>query len=80
MYNPLLDNPSKLKDQELDDKILDLSKKYWIASRMGQGMVANQIAGTIEMYRDEQQRRYSATTKTLAKDQDKDLDGLINID
>jgi len=79
-YNPLFDNPTKLKDQELEDKILDLSKKYWIAARMGQGMVASQIAMALEMYKDEQQRRGAEMSKKIQKKSGNDVDDLINID
>ena len=80
MYHPLLDNPSKLKDQDIENKILDLSKTYWIAARMGQGAVANQIVTALEMYKEEQYLRSMNMSKKLNKDQGSDLDDLINID
>ena len=32
MYHPLVSDPRKFKDQELDDKIQELSKKYHLAA------------------------------------------------
>lgn len=80
MYNPLLDNTDKLKDQELESRILDLTKKYYIASRMGQGGVANQIIGILEMYKDELSKRQRQSLEKVAKKNSGGLDDLINVD
>jgi len=80
MFHPLLANPGKLKDADLDNKINELTKKYYIAARMGQGGVANQIAIALEMYRTEQYQRQIDMTQKVAKKQDRDLDDLINVD
>jgi hypothetical protein len=80
MYHPLLDDPSKLKDQDLENKILDLSRKYHIAARMGQGGAAQQIVVALDMYRSEQQRRQIENSQSLIKNQNKGLDDLINVD
>ena len=37
MFNPLLQDLSKIKTEELDTKITDLMQKYFIAARSGQG-------------------------------------------
>lgn len=79
MYHPLLDNPRKLKDQDLENKILDLSKKYHIAANMGNGGVANQIVIALEMYRNEQHRRQMEASATIVKKDSGDLDELINV-
>lgn len=80
MYHPLLENPQNLKDQDLENKIIDLSKKYHIASTMGQGGICQQIISAIGMYKEELQRRQQESIKTLIKKQDKGLDDLINVD
>jgi hypothetical protein len=80
MYHPLLDNPSKLKDIDLENKILDLSRKYGIAARMGQGGVAQQIIVALDAYRSEQHRRQMENSQTMLKKQNKGLDDLINVD
>jgi hypothetical protein len=80
MYHPLLDDPSKLKDQDLENKILDLSRKYHIASRMGQGGVAHQIIVALDAYKSEQHRRQMENSKSILNKQNKGLDDLINVD
>lgn len=80
MYHPLLDDPTLLKDQDLELKILDLSKKYHIAARMGQGSACQQIIIALNMYREEQSRRqYELIQRTIAK-QNKGLGDLINVE
>lgn len=81
MFHPLLDDPRKIKDADLENKILDLSKKYSIAARMGQGGVANQILVALDMYKGEQQRRQYEASQTVMKDRNnKGLDDLINVE
>lgn len=80
MYHPLLDDPQNLKDQDLENKILDLGRKYHIAARLGQGGVCHQILIALETYKSEQQRRQVESIRDLVKKQNKDLDGLINVD
>jgi hypothetical protein len=81
MFNPLIENPSKLKDQDLENKILDLSRKYGIAMRLGQGGVAQQIVITLDAYRMEQQTRQIESMKTIQEKQKKQgLDDLINVE
>lgn len=79
MFHPLIDNCRALKDSELELKIIDLGKKYYIAARMGQGSAASQIAVALEMYKDEQRRRQYEMSKSLLDNQDKSLDDLINV-
>ena len=80
MYHPLLEDPSKLKDNVLENKILDLSKKYNIAANMGQGLVCKHIIAALEMYRDELSKRQRVSLETVIKKTDKGLDDLINVD
>jgi hypothetical protein len=81
MFNPLLEDPSKLKDQDLENKILDLSNKYHVALRLGQGGLAQQVVVNLEAYRMEQQRRQMEAMKDLQTKQKKQgLDDLINVD
>jgi acyl-CoA hydrolase len=79
MFNPLLDDLTQLKDQDLEAKMTDLNKKYTIALRTGNGSLAMQVAMIIEAVRDETLRRQSEATKKMLAKQNKDLDGLINI-
>jgi hypothetical protein len=80
MFHPLLGDPSQLKDQDLDAKILDLSKKYGIAARMGQGGACQQIVIALETFKAEQQRRQNRALAETMNKQNGDLDDLINID
>ncbi len=79
MFNPLVESPANLKDAELESKILDLTKKYHIAARMGQGVVCQQIVTILDSYKDEQLRRGREMLKKNQVNQDKNLDDLINV-
>lgn len=80
MYNPLLTDPSKIKDSELENKIQELAKKYHIAARMGYGQVCEQLIIALNLYKEEAQRRHKESTEKIVKKQDRDLDDLINVD
>lgn len=77
MFNPLLDNFDDLSDSEIENKISELSRKYFI-SRNPQ--VQQQISVILDMYKQELQLRIA---KAKLKDQeqtgDNSLDDLINI-
>jgi len=80
MFHPLLEDPSKLKEQDLDVKIQDLTKKYFIAARMGNGGIMNQILIALDAYKSEQHRRHIEANQALIKNQNKNLDDLINVE
>ena len=81
MFNPLLPDLTKIKDQELEDKILELSQKYHIALRLGQGSIAQQIVLTLDSYKIEQQQRQADKMNELMNKQKKQgLDDLINVE
>ena len=79
MYNPLMENPLSLKDADLENKILDLTKKYHIAARMGQGVVCDQIVTILNSLKEEQLRRGREMLKKTQSSQDKNLDDLIKV-
>jgi hypothetical protein len=79
MFNPLLPDLSKLKNEDIELKISELMKKYLIASQSGQGQVCQQIGVILDAYRQEQQFRYTQANKKLAS-QNKNLDDYINVD
>lgn len=79
MFNPLMPDISKLKNEDIENKITDLMKKYTIAARSGQGGVCQQILIVLESYKDEQRKRYDQANKKL-NNQNKNLDDYINID
>lgn len=80
MFHPLLSDLSELKDADLELKISELGKKYSIAARSGNGGLCNQIALALEAYRTELQRRLLEKSNITLKNQNKDLDDLINVD
>jgi hypothetical protein len=80
MFNPLIEDLTKLKDTEIDEKISSLGRKYMIASRTMGGGVLVQIATLLEQYKAEQIRRQTKAMTDLAKKTDKNLDGLIKRD
>lgn len=76
VINPLVDDLTKLKDTELENKIQDLSKKYW--------MVKNpelqwQISGLIQMFKDELATRRARAWEEQNQKRNKDLDNLIQV-
>lgn len=76
MFNPLVDDFSLLSDNEIENKIIELGKKYWQARNP---QVQSQIATILEMYK---QEAYSRRAKQSQKDQqdgDNSLDNLINV-
>jgi coenzyme F420-reducing hydrogenase gamma subunit len=79
MFNPLLENLTLLKDAELETKILDLTKKYHIVAKMGQGAVCKQIISILNELKDEQTRRSRDLVKKTQSNQNKNLDDLIKV-
>ena len=79
MFNPLLPDLTLIKDQDLENTISDLTRKYYIAARSGNGMLSSQISVTLEQYKDEQRRRMMEKSRVSARNQDKDLDDLIKV-
>lgn len=79
MYHPLLADPSTFKDAELENKIIDLSKKYHTAARFGQGVMCDQIVVILDSLRQEQLKRSQALLAKTKNDQNKDLGDLIKV-
>jgi hypothetical protein len=78
MYNPLLDNIEKLKDNELEAKINDLTKKWGHAARMGNGSVCSQIETIFYSLKEEQRKRQATSMALNSKNQN--LNDLIKVD
>jgi hypothetical protein len=79
MFHPLLPNIAEIKDLDLENKITELGRKYTFAARSGNGSLCSQILLVLEEYKAEQQRRLMERSKVSIKNQDKDLDDLINV-
>lgn len=74
--HPLIDF-SDLKEQDLQNKLAELTKKYYIARDASLKM---QIAKVIDMCNAEIANRIAKQWEDQSKDQDNGLDKLINID
>jgi hypothetical protein len=76
MFHPLESDLSQLKDTEIEQKLIELNKKYYAAARMGSKDLLTQLSTFITIYRDELSNRYARKLKS----DDNDLDQLINVD
>jgi len=77
MFNPLVDDFSELTDTELENKIVELGRKYWQARNP---QLQAQVATILDMYRQEaHSRRAKAYNSQNDQDKDKGLDNLINV-
>lgn len=78
MFNPLVDNFNQLSDSEVEDKLTELGRKYWMTRNPE---VQSQIAVLMDMYKIELTSRRAIQQQKI-KDQDNgdnSLDNLINI-
>jgi hypothetical protein len=76
VYNPLATDYHELTDTQLEKKIADLSRKYWMTQNLH---VQQQMSTLIEMYKIEMRSRLA---RSKVQDQEKDnnsLDNLIKI-
>lgn len=80
MFNPLVDDLSNLKDQDVDDKIRELSKKYLTASRLPDQSLARQVREMLTIYKQELLKRQNKQLSDAQKKRDQDLDTLINVE
>lgn len=76
MFNPLVDDFSKLPDNEIENKIVELGRKYWQARNP---QLQQQIAVMLEMYKEEARSRRSKAYQKHNEDDQNGLDSLINI-
>lgn len=77
MFHPLESDLRSLKDTELDEKIQDLTKKFYAAQRLGYTDLLTQLSTFITIYKQESSRR---SIERLRNDNGGDLDQLINVD
>lgn len=76
MFNPLIENLENLKDQELESKINDLTNKYYMTSNP---YIREQIISCLNSYKEVFHNRKQKELENIMKNQNKDLDNLINI-
>jgi len=77
MFNPLVDSFEDLNDTQLQEKIQDLSRRYF---QTRNPELQNQIIVMLDMFKQEQTARLYKKQNYDNDDEDSDLDNLINID
>jgi len=77
MFNPLVDSFNELSDSDIDNKISELSRKYF---QTHNPEVKQQISVILDMYREELRTR-QAKQKLVSEQQsdENDLDNLIKV-
>ena len=76
MFHPLETNLRDLTDTEIEEKIHELTRKYFTAQRLGMIDLLTQISTFVTIYKSEMSRR---NFEKLKADQDSDLGQLINV-
>ena len=76
MIHPLAEDFTQLKDNEVEMKLQELSKKYWQTQNP---MVRQQIAVFVDIYKTELSVRRAKMVEQQHQKRDKDLDKLIKI-
>ena len=76
MIHPLAEDFSQLKDAEVESRLQDLSKKYWMTNNP---QVRQQMSVFIGLYREELSSRRQKTIEQQYQNRDKNLDKLINV-
>jgi hypothetical protein len=74
--HPLAEDYSNLKDAEIEARLQDLSKKYWMARNPDLKM---QIANILNIYKEEISVRRAKAWEQQYQKRDKGLDNLIQI-
>lgn len=75
--HPLVQNLESLKTLEIESKITELSRKYFLTHNPD---LQFQIASVLDSYREELDKRRTEDWKKAQENRDKGLDKLINID
>jgi len=77
MFNPLVDSFNELSDNEIEQKIVELSRKFFMSHNPD---VQTQISNILEMYKEEMRSRQAKQRiKNLEQNGENGLDNLINI-
>jgi len=82
--HPLQEDVTQLKDDQLDEKIRELSKKLLTASRFPNQSVLQQIQMLLTTYKEEQIKRqrkvYQDSISKASNEVNTDLNELVNVD
>jgi hypothetical protein len=76
MFHPLIGDLAEFKDQEIENKLIELNKKIYVAARLGSQDLLTQLSTVIIIYREELGKRHALKLKNA----DGDLGQLINVD
>ena len=76
MFHPLTEDYSKLKDAEIEQRVQELSRKYFMTQNPH---VKHQLATFIDIYKTELNHRRTKQLEQVYQKRDKDLDKLINV-
>lgn len=76
MFHPLSKNLSQLKDSEIEETLQSLTRKFFIAQRLGNHQMLTQLSTFVNIYKEEMSRRLRKNNSQL----DGDLDQLINVE
>ena len=74
--HPLVNNLDEIKDADLENKINELTRKYFQTFNPG---LQAQIALMLDTYKEELDKRRAAEYNKMMNNRDKGLDKLINI-
>ena len=75
--HPLINDLSNLKDAEIENKINELSRKYFSTHNFE---LQQQITMVLDSYREELAKRRQAEFEKMMQTRNKDLDKLIKVD
>ncbi len=76
MIHPLAEDFTNLKDSEIEERIHELSKKFYMSSNP---QVQRQISLFLDLYQEELRARRSRMWQQQYQNRDKDLDNLIKV-
>jgi hypothetical protein len=76
MFHPLESDLRELKDSDLEEKVQDLTKKYYSACRLGYTDLLTQLSTFLTIYKEEMSRR---NREKFKNDDNGDLGQLINV-
>lgn len=74
--HPLVTDLNNMKDPELESKINDLTRKYFMTYNPG---IQAQIVAVLDSYKEELDKRRRADYEKMMNTRDKGLDKLINV-
>lgn len=74
--HPLVDDLTSLKDSEIENKVQELTRKYFMTRNFD---VQHQISAVLDTYKEEMARRQREAYEKMMQSRNQDLDKLINV-